>query len=258
MQKHEFKLFAERWADIHDVMPGGKAFSQRTMTIVFDALEDYPLEAVFQAIKIHTKKGKYAPSPADIVEIISERTGAKHIGCEEAWSIALESFDEYSTVVWTEPIAEARAIASSLYFGGDKVAARMAFKDAYNRIIKTAPEPIWTVTEGFDMARRADAVKQAVLLKRLPPLKADSRYLIESPTTTVAGLIESAQVKTGKVSPLAQLKLIKSSLTADEDDGIARREKERLDFERHRQQTLDRVAQKLQGKVQPMATSELG
>jgi len=248
MQKSDFKQFAERWADIHDVMPGGKVFSQRTMTIVFDALEDYPLEAVFQAIKIHAKMGKFAPSPADIVEIISERTGAKHIGCEEAWSIALESFDEYSTVVWTQPIAEARAIASNLYFDGDKVAARMAFKDAYNRIIKTAPEPSWTVTEGFDMARRADAIKQAVLLKRLPPLKADSHHLIEPPTTTVAGLIESAQVKTGKVSPLAQLKLIKSSLAANEDDGIARREKERLAFELHRQEMLNRVAEKLQAE----------
>lgn len=249
MNRSDFKPFAERWADIHDVMPGGKTFSQRTMTIVFDAFEGYSLEAVFQAIKIHMKKGKFAPSPADIVEIISERTGAKHIGCEEAWAIAEKSFDEHETVVWTQPIAEARAIASSLYFDGDKVAARMAFKDAYNRIIKTAPEPSWTVTEGFDMARRADAIKQAVLLKRLPPLKTDSRHLIEPPTTTVAGLIESAQVKTGKVSPLAQLKLIKLSLMADEDDGIARREKERLDFEVRRQEMLDRVADKLHEKV---------
>lgn len=245
MQKSDFKQFAEIWSDIHDVMPGGKTFSQRTMTIVFDALEDYPLETVFQAIKLHTKQGKFAPSPTDIVEIITERTGARHIGCEEAWAIALESFDEYSTIVWTQPIAEARAIASGLYLDGDKVAARMAFKDAYNRIIKIAPEPSWTVTEGFDLARRADAVKQAVLLNRLPPLKVDSRYLIEAPTTTVAGLIESAQAKTGKVSPLAQLKLIKSNLTANEDDGIAHREKERLDFEQHRQKMLERVDKKL-------------
>lgn len=249
MQSSDYKQFAGIWADAHEVMAGGKVFSKRAMDMIFETLEDYPLEAVFQAIKIHTKKGKFAPSPADIVEIISERTGAKHIGCEEAWSIALESFDEYSTVVWTQPIAEARAIASSLYFDGDKVAARMAFKDAYNRIIKTAPEPSWMVTEGFDMARRADAIKQAVLLKRLPPLKADSRHLIEPPTATITGLIESAQVKTGKVSPLAQLKLIKSSLMADEDDGIARREKERLEFERRRQEMLDRVADKLQEKA---------
>jgi hypothetical protein len=107
------------------------------------------------------------------------------------------------------------------------------------------------------MARRADAIKQAVLLKRLPPLKADSRYLIEPPTATVAGLIESAQVKTGKVSPLAQLKLIKSSLTADEDDGIARREKGRLEFEQHRQEVLGRVADKLQEKAQSITMSEL-
>jgi hypothetical protein len=142
MQSSDYKQFAGIWADAHEIMAGGKVFSKRAMDMIFETLEDYSLDMVEQAIKIHTKKGRFAPSPADIVEIISERTGAKHIGCEEAWAIAEKSFDEYETVVWTQPIAEARAIASSLYFDGDKVAARMAFKDAYNRIIKTAPEPM--------------------------------------------------------------------------------------------------------------------
>ncbi|MDI1277294.1 hypothetical protein [Methylobacter sp.] len=256
MQKHEFKQFAEKWVDAHEVTAGGRVFSQRAMTIIFDALEDYSLEAIFQAIKIHAKKGKFAPVPSDIVEIITERTGAKHIGCEEAWAIAEKSFDEYETVVWTQPIAEARAIASSLYCDGDKVAARMAFKDAYNRIIKTAPEPCWTVTAGFDMARRADAVKQAVQLGRLPPLKPDNHYLVEPPTMTVAALIESAHVKTGKVSPLAQLKLIKSSLLTDGEDAIARREKERLAFDLHKQKTLDRVNHKLNETTTPNRARE--
>jgi hypothetical protein len=245
MQKHEFKIFAERWADVHDAMPGGKVFSQRTMTIVFDALEEYSLEAIFQAIKIHTKKGKFAPSPSDIVEIISERTGAKHIGAEEAWALAEKSFDEYETVVWTQEISQARALVSDLYTSGDKVAARMAFKEAYARIIKTAADPKWVSTCGFDKSRRADAIAEAVLLNRLPA-GSDTKHRIEDPTTTVVGLIESAQVKTGKVSPLAQLKLIKSSLMADEDDGIARREKERFAFEQHRQEMLSKVAEKLQ------------
>jgi hypothetical protein len=245
MQKNEFQQFAEIWADAHEIMAGGKVFSKRAMATIFETLEDYSLDMIGRAIKLHSRQSKFAPTPADVVEIITEHSGAKHIGPEEAWTIALESFDEYSTVVWTQPIKEARGIALSLYLDGDKVAARMAFKDAYSRIIKTAPAPTWTITEGFDIARRVDAVNQAVLLKRLPPLKADSPYLIEAPTVTVAGLIESAHAKTGKVSPLAQWKVIKSNLMADEDNGIARREKERLNFEQHRNEVLERVDKKL-------------
>ncbi len=251
MQRNEFKQFAEVWADVHEVMPGGKVFTQRNMTLIFDALEDYPLEAVFQAIKIHTKKGKFAPVPRDIIEIIIGNTGQKHIGADEAWGLVLDSFDENSTVVITKQIAEARGLVIDIYQTGDVTGARMAFRDTYNRIIlSTASNPSWFVSEGFDLANRDDAVQKAIGLGRLPA-SAASNYLIEAPTTTVAGLIESATEKSGKSSD-QELKektkkgfqVIKGILSAP-DDGIVRREKERLAFEAHRQEMLDRVAQRL-------------
>ncbi len=258
MNRSDFKPFAERWADIHDVMPGGKTFSQRTMTIIFDALEDYPLEAVFQAIKIHAKKGKFAPTPSDIAEIITGHTGQKHIGPDEAWGLALDSFDENTTVVITKEIAEARGLVIDIYQTGDVTGARMAFRDAYNRIVSTASNPFWYVSLGPGAERLAGnaqqfaAVQKAIALGRLPAGAAD-KYYIQAPTTTVAGLIESATEKATKSSDQdfkekakKGFQGIKAILRAPDDDGIARREKERLKFEAHRQEMLDRVAQKLQ------------
>jgi len=252
MQKNEFKQFAEKWMDAHEAMAGGKSLSQRAMTVVFDALEDYPLEAVFQAIKIHTKKGKFAPVPSDIVEIIAGHTGQKHIGADEAWGLVLDSLDENSTVVITKEIAEARGLVMEIYQAGDITGARMAFRDAYNRIVSTADKPVWLVSAGFDAARRADAVQKAIGLGRLPA-SAASKYLIEAPTTTVAGLIESANEKAEKSSDQEfkekakkVFQGLKAVLSIPDDDGIARREQERAAFERHRQEMLNRVAEKLQ------------
>lgn len=176
MEKQDFRRFAEKWADAHEAMAGGRIFSQRAMTIVFDALEDYSLEAVFKAVKIHTKKGKFAPVPNDIIEIIIGNTGQKHIGADEAWGLVMD-----------------------IYQTGDVTGARMAFRDAYNRIISTASNPSWFVSSGFDAVRRVDVVQKAISLGRLPA-SAVSKYYIEAPTTTVAGLIESASEKASKSS----------------------------------------------------------
>lgn len=242
----DFNEFQEAWSSAHETMAAGKALSQKAMSSIFDDLEDYPLHIVLGALKVHRKTAKFAPTVFDIVEIIKDRTGAKHIGVEEAWTIAVESFDEYSTVVWTKEIAEARGIASDLY-QRDKVAARMAFKDAYSRIIKTAPEPKWFTTIGFDPQRRADAIASAVLLKRLPA-GSDAKYRIEAPTMTAQLLIESAQQKTGAVDALAKLGMIKKIIDGaglPSADLAGDRTEERLAFERKRNAQLEAVEVKL-------------
>jgi hypothetical protein len=261
MNNSDFNTFSEAWADAHEVMAAGKVLSERAMESIFHDLEDYPLNVVVASINIHRKSAKFAPTVFDIVEIIGDRTGAKHIGAEEAWSIALESFDEYSTVVWTQPISEARGVAYGLFMDGDKVAARMAFKDAYTRIIKTAAEPSWTVTEGFDLARRADAVQQAVLLKRLPH-GSDARYRLEAPTTTTQALIERSIKISGKITELPanneNLKRRWSELSGALHAGQLRMaekqaqrvidaENKRFEFERMKQDMLDVVDAKLNG-----------
>jgi len=87
----------------------------------------------------------------------------------KAWSICLESFDVASSVIITDQILAARSAAQAVMSAGDKVGARMAFKDAYEREVKTGPAmPKWRFSAGHDPARRADAAERAMQQGLLP------------------------------------------------------------------------------------------
>lgn len=91
-----------------------------------------------------------------------------HPTANEAWGMALLSRDEAETVVWTEQIAEAAGIAQAILDAGDDVGARMAFRDAYERILRERPKsPMWFPSLGSDPARRTAALERAVMAGRL-------------------------------------------------------------------------------------------
>lgn len=214
------------------------------LAIYWEILKDFELQDVIEAITKHLKSSKFFPAPAELLEYIPAAFSSKHIGADEAWAIVVESFDEESTVVTTQQIAEARGIALHIYQSGDEVGARVAFRDAYNRIVKTAPEPSWFVSEGFDKARKADAVAMAVQLGRLPA-GSDKAYRLEAPKVTVVGLIEDASKRDNTIDPMAAIGRIRSILDSkQDDDGVARRQKEREAFEEHRQNELNRLEEK--------------
>jgi hypothetical protein len=85
----------------------------------------------------------------------------------EAWAIAITSQDERETVVWTGEMAEAFNLARPLLTIGDEIGARMAFKDAYKRLVEDARavnRPVtWSVSAGWDMSRRQIAVERATV-----------------------------------------------------------------------------------------------
>ncbi len=86
-----------------------------------------------------------------------------HPTANEAWGLVLAGRDESDTVVWTEQIAEAAGIAQPVLDAGDEVGARMAFKDAYDRILRERPEkPRWFASMGSDPGRRTAALDRAV------------------------------------------------------------------------------------------------
>ncbi len=85
-----------------------------------------------------------------------------HPTANEAWGLVLASRDESDTVVWTEQIAEAAGVAQPVLDVGDEVGARMAFRDAYERILRERPEkPRWFPSLGSDPQRRAAALERA-------------------------------------------------------------------------------------------------
>lgn len=85
----------------------------------------------------------------------------------EAWAVAITSQDEGETVVWTEEMSAAFALCLPVLNSGDEIGARMAFKDAYSRLVaaaRAANRPVvWSVSQGWDATRRAVAVNKAVV-----------------------------------------------------------------------------------------------
>ncbi|WP_287919765.1 hypothetical protein [Comamonas sp.] len=92
-------------------------------------------------------------------------------GADEAWALALNARDERVTVIWNNEIQEAWAAVGSMVHGKDQVGARMAFKDAYHRVVLNArgeqrvPQPV--VAIGYDKAQRLSVVTEAFAQGRI-------------------------------------------------------------------------------------------
>ena len=90
----------------------------------------------------------------------------------EAYGLALTSADQQATVVWTDEIAQAWAVAAPLLNAGDKFGARQAFIEAYGRITGEARalrrRPQVQVSLGHDPEARTRAVQEAITAGRLP------------------------------------------------------------------------------------------
>jgi len=139
------------------------------MDVFWAQLSTYPLDAVLRALSRHVATSEFAPTPASILKHLPKMSDGRPEP-DEAWAIAIRSADERETVVWTQEIAEAWAIASPV-FDGDEIGARMAFKAAYARIVDRNRganlPPQWVVSQGFDAQRRIEVVEHAVRAGRL-------------------------------------------------------------------------------------------
>lgn len=146
-----------------------KSISAGAKGLFFNALRNYPLDVVRSALSAHCldrTRGRFTPKPADIIEQIeSASLNDGRLGAEEAWAIALTSRDDSETVVWTQEIAEALRICSPVLESGDEVAARMTFKEAYNRITAQARTDhvpaVWSASVGWDRGKREAALTRA-------------------------------------------------------------------------------------------------
>lgn len=136
------------------------------------SLMRFDISQVREAFSRHIqdiKTGKFAPRPADIIGIIEMMNPDGRLGAEEAW--ALYPHDEASSAVITDEMAQAMQSARPLMLEGDTIAARMAFKEAYNRITTqnkfNGVVPRWFPSLGHSKEGREEAIKQAVEKGRL-------------------------------------------------------------------------------------------
>lgn len=137
------------------------AITAAALVMWWEALRDYPLDEVKRAMLSHIRESKFMPRPADLVEQIGSHEGRP--SADEAW--AMVPRDEESSTVWNNEIAQAWGRCADVM--ADRVAARMAFRAAYERIVREAKRdgiaPRWYATLGMDKGQHEHVLRQGVL-----------------------------------------------------------------------------------------------
>lgn len=196
MDQADFKEFTSLLDGTCAMLSRGAYAPNPTSTaLFFNTLRAHPLAVVKAAFTAHCQdpqRGRFAPVPADILAQIEGAAAADgRPGPEEAWAMCQTAADQARTMVWTDEMAQAWGVAWPVLHGGDEVGARMAFKEAYQRLIGAARKicsPVrWSATLGTDVQMRDDALRIAVDAGRLP-LSA-----LPPPEARPVGLIEFAQ-----------------------------------------------------------------
>lgn len=148
----------------------GQPISPVAVEMMASDLEHYPRDALAAALSRVRTEHAGRLTPKVIIEAIDAAMGRP--GANEAWATALSALDERNTVVWTDEMAQAWEVARPVVQGGDEIGGRMAFKDAYERLVRAAREerrtPVVTVSVGWDAELRAAGVEKAVKLGYVP------------------------------------------------------------------------------------------
>jgi hypothetical protein len=170
MRENDFDEFGVLLDDLAAFYPTAKTPTAGFKAMYFRALSHLDVDAVRVALSAHLRdpqRGRFMPLPADVAaQVVGILANDTRPGCEEAWATAMRGDDELETVVWTAETSQAFAVASPILNAGDEVGARMAFREAYNRLVEEARRgraPVaWSVSEGLDPQRRAGAIAAAV------------------------------------------------------------------------------------------------
>ncbi len=143
----------------------GRTFTPEAARMFVADLEGFDEPAILVALRRCRREIRGVVTVQDVVSRIDDgRPGA-----EEAWAMLPK--DEAVSAVWTEEMQSAAGVAAPLLAIGDKVGARMAFKEAYAAKLAQARDnrtpPTWSVTLGHDRFGREAALSQSVQLNRL-------------------------------------------------------------------------------------------
>jgi hypothetical protein len=176
----------------------GKQLSPVALAMMVNDLKEYPIGLINTALS-NVRKGTKPFSLGSIISEIETLKPDGRLGADEAW--ALYPHDEATTAVITNEIAEAMQIAYPILQEGDKVGARMAFKEAYTRIVTKNKadglKPKWFPSIGTDKEGREHILKQSVQLGRLTQDHATS--LLPAPIhSSIANAISEVKFLTSK------------------------------------------------------------
>lgn len=165
----------------------GTNLSEAAALVLTAELAAYDRQQVLGALRRCRRELKGRLTMAEILSRLDDGRP----GPEEAW--AMLPMSESQTAVWTEEMRGAFAVALPLLEAGDKIPARMAFKEAYQLYVSASRDVgdpvIWSATLGHDVRGRESVLLAAVEAGRLP-LETARIYCPElpAPSADVAAL----------------------------------------------------------------------
>jgi hypothetical protein len=144
----------------------GTEFSRDAAKALHRVLAPFGHAAVIGALKRCMYECRGRLTPAEIVSRIDDgRPGA-----EEAWGM-VASLSENASICWTDEMAAAWGVARHALEAGDKIGARMAFKEKYQQELmkaRTEAKPArWRMSLGLDAGEREAAVRAAAAAGRI-------------------------------------------------------------------------------------------
>lgn len=167
LDKKQFAEIIRATLGIYD-----KEITKETLVIWWAALKPHSIEMVREALSRHVQdkdRGRFAPKPADVIAMIDRMQPDGRPTADEAW--ALYPRNEADSAVLNDEICAAYQTVTYLVDEGDTIAARMAFKDAYNRIVEQArnagTKPKWFASLGHSVDGRKKALDEAVRMNRI-------------------------------------------------------------------------------------------
>jgi len=169
----------------------GQELSDAAMAIMSNDLAGYPPNGVMQALS-RCRKELRKITLADILE----RIPGGHPGPEEAWAIVSPALnDERCTIIMTNEMSEAFGVALGL--SDDSIAARMAFKETYSRLVAESRDKgtaiNWFASLGHDKSGREGPLLDAMAKGRFTAPHVKKLLPYHEVTPEALALLEKAQ-----------------------------------------------------------------
>lgn len=146
----------------------GQSISPTAAVILAQDLSAYPQETILAALEA-TRKSSARFSAKAIFDAIEKLSPDGRPDANEAWAMIPKNEDD--SVVMSQEMAEALGIAQPLLDEGDAIGARMAFRDAYNRIVEgnklAGVAPSWFASLGRNAEMRVAALEVAARAGRI-------------------------------------------------------------------------------------------
>lgn len=227
-----------------------------TTAFWFKALSPFSPSTIGQAFAAYAQeRPDFAPAPNGIAARCRLMDGRPEEN--EAWAIALSSRDERESVMWTAEIQEAFTLCRPVLEAGDEVGARMAFKDAYVRLVTAARadgRPArWSVSEGWDRERRQLVVARAVHAGLLP---APPQHLAlehdadeQDASGRPEGLLRVMEAVAQLEDPFVKAARVREERQREEDETERQR---RAEIDRQTKEYLDQHPEARYGKLKHM------